>query len=137
MAITISSGPVPAARPFLKWAGGKGQLIPAIEAALPAIVHESKQLVYAEPFIGSGAVLFWFLQRFPAVKKAVVNDINPDLANAYKIIKKEPRPLIDRLGAIQDSYYRLKTTEEKKEFFLERREQFNTRSLNSLDNTAL
>lgn len=90
------------AKPFLKWAGGKGQLIPAVEAALPGDLAGKESLVYVEPFAGSGAVLFWFLQKFSNVQHAIINDINTDLANAYRIVKEQPQPLIDILLVIQE-----------------------------------
>ncbi len=70
--------------PFLKWVGGKRQLIPVIQELLP-----EKITTYYEPFLGGGALLF-YLQP----KKAVVNDFNKDLINVYKIIKKNPDELI-------------------------------------------
>ena len=66
------------AKPFLKWAGGKTQLITDIEKALPK-EFISQKFTYVEPFVGSGAVLFWILNNFPNVEKAVINDINADL----------------------------------------------------------
>ena len=125
------------AKPFLKWAGGKGQLIPAIEAALPPNMEQLKNLTYIEPFVGSGAVLFWFLQQYPNVRKAVINDINADLTRAYITIKEEPFRLIDLLKALQTKYYKLKTEEDRKSFFLEKRETFNSRLSDSSKNTAL
>jgi DNA adenine methylase len=125
------------AKPFLKWAGGKGQLIPVIEAALPGKLYTIKNLTYAEPFIGSGAMLFWFLQYFPNIKKAVINDINIDLVKAYITIKKEPSLLIEKLYAIKKKYSVIKTEDERKLFYLEKREKFNTRSSDDIDNTAL
>lgn len=125
------------AKPFLKWAGGKGQLLTAIEASLPKDLHQKKDLTYIEPFIGSGAVLFWFLKRYQNVKQAIINDINPDLYRAYHTIKNDPHSLIDALSHIQKAYYQLKTEEEKKTFFLEKREAFNTRKANDLENTTL
>lgn len=67
------------AKPFIKWVGGKTQLIESIEKALPVNFAENKNLTYVEPFVGGGAVLFWILQQFPNITKAVINDINPDL----------------------------------------------------------
>jgi DNA adenine methylase len=133
----IRSAEIVQAKPFLKWAGGKTQLIPAIEAALPKAIRQKDNLTYIEPFIGSGAVMFWFLQQFPHVQKAVINDINPDLTRAYNIIKEQPLSLIDALSNIQDSYYALSSEEDRKSFFLEKREAFNARNLPALDSTAL
>ncbi len=56
------------AKPFLKWAGGKTQLINEIEKVLPSFVHQQK-FTYIEPFVGSGAVLFWMLNNFPKMGK--------------------------------------------------------------------
>ena len=125
------------AKPFLKWAGGKGQLIAAIEAALPKDIASRDELTYIEPFLGSGAVMFWFLQKFPNTKKTVINDINSDLSKAYIIIKEEPHALIKVLMIIQNKYYRLTNEEDRRTFFLEKREEFNSRHLSSLENTAL
>ena len=52
------------AKPFLKWAGGKTQLINNIEKALPKNISKDK-FTYIEPFVGSGAILFWMLNNFP------------------------------------------------------------------------
>ena len=50
------------AKPFLKWAGGKGQLIPIIQKAIPINCYSDK-FTYIEPFVGSGAILFWMLNN--------------------------------------------------------------------------
>lgn len=125
------------AKPFLKWAGGKSQLIPAIEAALPKEIRNRKSLTYIEPFVGSGAVMFWFLQQFPHVRHAVINDINTDLAQAYTVVKEQPYALIEALKSVQDNYYSLSSEENRRSFFLAKRHEFNSRRLSSLDNTAL
>ncbi len=116
------------AKPFLKWAGGKTQLLDAIEKHMPP-TSKLNELTYVEPFAGSGAVLFRVLQSCPAIKKAVINDINTDLVTAYHVIKKEPEKLIRELGKIQEQYYQLNSEEAKKTFFLEKREQFNHREV--------
>ncbi|EKB59651.1 hypothetical protein HMPREF9700_01494 [Bergeyella zoohelcum CCUG 30536] len=59
------------AKPFLKWADGKTQLISEIEKKLPSKLVQGN-FTYIEPFVGSGAVLFWMLSNFPNLKKAVV-----------------------------------------------------------------
>jgi DNA adenine methylase len=81
------------AKPFLKWAGGKSQLINDIKNALPKD-FTSQKFNYVEPFVGSGAVLFWILENFPNVEKAVINDINADLTNTYEVIAAKPEKLI-------------------------------------------
>ncbi len=104
------------AKPFLKWAGGKRQLLNDIENDLPSHILKTKQIdLYIEPFLGGGAVLFHLLSNY-SVKKSIINDINPDLMLCYKIIKHYPEELIKRLGEIQKEYISL-DTEERKEYF--------------------
>ena len=62
------------AKPFVKWVGGKTQLLKDIKHALPANLVQTKDIIYVEPFVGGGAVLFWILQQFPNIKRAVIND---------------------------------------------------------------
>ena len=77
------------AKPFLKWAGGKSWLIEYIEPLLPPNLL-SDSFTYVEPFVGSGAMLFWFLDRFPRMEKAIINDLNDDLINVYRTIASHP-----------------------------------------------
>ena len=63
------------AKPFVKWVGGKTQLLEDIKRALPTDFSQKKDIIYVEPFVGGGAVLFWILQQFPNIKKAIINDI--------------------------------------------------------------
>ena len=125
------------AKPFIKWVGGKGQLIEQLEALLPADFTERGNVTYIEPFVGGGAMLFYMLQTYPNIKSAVINDINPDLTLCYQAVRDSPTELIDSLKEIQSQYYALKTEEERKTFFLEQRDRFNTKSLNAIDNCTL
>lgn len=124
------------AKPFLKWAGGKTQLIPAIESHLPKKIDTIKDLTYVEPFIGSGALFFWFIQKFK-VKKAVINDINSDLINVYKVIKEAPEKLIAHLKLIEKNYYSFNTETEKQAFFLANRAKFNSKQPESTELASL
>lgn len=124
------------AKPFIKWVGGKTQLIESIEKSLPHNFTQLKNVTYIEPFVGGGAVLFWILQQYPNITNAVVNDINPDLTTAYKTIKETPSELVDCLQIIQDTYLPL-SDEKRKEYYLKQRERFNTKTLDSVENTAL
>lgn len=125
------------AKPFLKWAGGKTQLITDIEKALPK-KFLSQKFTYIEPFVGSGAVLFWILNNFPNVEKAVINDVNADLTNTYKVIASKPKELISVLAQFQKEYHALELLEDKKkEYYYEKRELFNTRSTNKVTQAAL
>lgn len=125
------------AKPFLKWAGGKTQLINDIERFLPRKLGASP-FTYIEPFIGSGAVFFWMMSNFPAIKRVVINDINADLINTYKIIAAQPSELLAILAHLQDEFHRLEeNSEKKKEYYYEKREQYNTRSGNRATQAAL
>jgi DNA adenine methylase len=125
------------AKPFLKWAGGKGQLLSAIEATLSKDIWNWDSFTYIEPFVGSGAVLFFLLKSFPNLKEAVINDTNPDLTKAFSIIKNEPNKLITTLSKLQTEYYKQVNEDLKREYFLLKREKFNTRNLDDIENTAL
>ena len=99
------------AQPFLKWAGGKRQLLPAIKEFLP-----QKFTQYYEPFIGAGAVLF-FLQP----KKSVVNDTNRELINCYRVIKDNPEELLKLCQQHKEKnskeyYYWLREQDRKDDF---------------------
>lgn len=73
------------AKPFLKWAGGKGQLIHTFDEMFPCELIDGKIKIYIEPFVGGGAILFHVLQNYN-FKKAYINDINKELINCYKRI---------------------------------------------------
>lgn len=125
------------ATPFLKWAGGKTQLITEIEENLPISVI-NKKFVYIEPFVGGGAVLFWILNNFPQLEKAVINDINEDLINTYKTIKSNPKELISILDIIQSEYHLLdRIQDKKKDYYYHKRDLFNKRQQNQTDHSAL
>ncbi|MDR1896747.1 MAG: Dam family site-specific DNA-(adenine-N6)-methyltransferase, partial [Prevotellaceae bacterium] len=125
------------AKPFVKWVGGKGKLLSSIEKSLPKAVYDRSDITYVEPFVGGGAMLFWILENVPAVKKAVINDINPDLTNAYRTVKENVHELIALLKNIQNEYQSLNSEENRKEYYLKMRERYNTKSLDNIENTAL
>lgn len=114
------------AKPFLKWAGGKTQLLNAISSEFP--YKNSDNFIYIEPFVGSGAVLFWILNNYPNVEKAIVNDINSDLINCYKTIKQDVENLIVILENMQNNYHSFVNKPKlKKEYFYAKRKLFNQR----------
>lgn len=115
-----------AARPFLKWAGGKTQLLPQIEARIPWTPEESENATYMEPFLGGGAVLFAVTNqwRFPTI---IVNDLNSELANLYCTVKHEPDKLITELDSLYTELGKADSRESKNAVFLERRAEFNER----------
>ncbi|RXI23747.1 MAG: modification methylase [Candidatus Amulumruptor caecigallinarius] len=125
------------AKPFIKWAGGKGQLIEQLEALLPADFDKRGNVNYIEPFVGGGAMLFYMLQAHPNIQSAVINDINPDLTDCYRTIRDNPFVLISILEDIQAQYYSLGNEESRKLFFMECRERYNAKGLTKEDNSAL
>lgn len=89
------------AKPFIKWVGGKGQLIEQLEAKLPADFDNWDSATYIEPFVGGGAMLFYMLQQHPNIKRAVINDINSDLITCYRTVRDNVEELIPALQDIQ------------------------------------
>lgn len=122
------------AKPFLKWAGGKGQLLPQLDSYLPQQL-DGRPFTYVEPFVGGGAMLFYMLQKHPEIRRAIINDINPHLMTAYRTIRDYPLELIDRLLALENQYFMLKNEEAKKAFYIEVRRTFNEEALNDVDRT--
>ena len=91
------------AKPFIKWAGGKGQLLSQLDEHLPQTLKE-QEFTYIEPFVGGGAMLFYMLQKYPNIDRVIINDINPYLTTAYRVIKDEPEELIERLSKLENNY---------------------------------
>lgn len=125
------------AKPFIKWVGGKSQLIEQLEALLPADFAKRENVTYIEPFVGGGAMLFYMLQTYPNIKSAVINDINPNLTLCYQVVRDNPTDLIKSLNAIQSEYYALQSEDARKSFFIQQRNRFNTNSLNPIENSTL
>lgn len=124
------------AKPFIKWVGGKGQLIEQLEAKLPADFDNWDNATYIEPFVGGGAMLFYMLQQHPNIKHAVINDINSDLIICYKIVRDNVEELIPALQEIQAQYYALQDMEAKREMFMAVRQRYNEKNLDPIENTA-
>lgn len=111
VARTIGNDCNPLAQPFLKWAGGKRQLLKVIKDFVPA-----RYTQYYEPFVGAGAVLF-FLQP----KKGVINDTNTELINCYQVIKNNPEELLTLCQYHQEQnsqeyYYQLRGQDRQDNF---------------------
>ncbi|HMP84109.1 MAG TPA: DNA adenine methylase [Verrucomicrobiota bacterium] len=81
------------AQPFLKWVGGKAQLLTQFDKFFPTEITR-----YSEPFIGGGAVFFYLKHRFPRMR-AFLRDINPELINTYRAVQEFPRELMHQLDA--------------------------------------
>ena len=126
-----------AARPFIKWAGGKGQLLDQLDALMPRDFAERENLTYVEPFVGGGAMLFHVLAKYPNIQTAVINDLNKELVTAFKVIKSKPDKLLSRLEELQREYRERETTDARKEMFLSIREKYNTRKGGDVEIAAL
>ena len=124
------------AKPFIKWAGGKGQLLEQLDAYLPEDFGDRRNVTYIEPFVGGGAMLFYMLQRYPNIRHAVINDVNPDLTTCYRTVRDTPEELIASLLDIQNAYNALQTEEARREFFLAARDRYNEKNLNPIENTT-
>ena len=109
------------AKPFLKWAGGKTQLLADIDKRLSKLSSFDK---YAEPFVGGGAVLFHVLANYP-VKQAYISDINANLINTYIIVKTQVEKLIKILLLIEQEFLN-KNEVQRKVYYYQKREKFNS-----------
>lgn len=125
-----------AAKPFVKWAGGKGQLLREILDGFPQGFWHNDDLVYVEPFVGGGAVLFHLLKHFPNIKRAVANDKNPRLMAAYRAIKYSPRELVGALSCLQAEYLPQDQIG-RKAMFLSARARFNEGGLDDVELASL
>jgi len=113
------------AKPFLKWAGGKTQLLHTFSNYYPHALQEGEIKRYVEPFIGSGAVLFDIGQTFELDEIHMV-DINPELITLYRVIKKNVEPLITALQEKEEEFLSYPHgSEERKACYYDVRENFN------------
>lgn len=119
-------------RPFVKWVGGKSQLIPDIENILKE-EGEQRFKKYAEPMVGGGAMLFRVLSRYD-FEEFYISDINAELINAYQVIKNDVEGLIDKLAEIQKTFFSM-TESERKYFYYAVRDKFNGISLTAANAT--
>jgi DNA adenine methylase len=110
-------GKVAKPKPFVKWAGGKRQLIKILTNNLPPSYNR-----YIEPFVGGGALLFEVLPY-----KAIINDINTELINAYTVIKDDIDALIEDLKKHKNEeeyYYKIRSLDTEKLSAVERASRF-------------
>ena len=117
-------------KPFLKWAGGKSQLLFEIKKYYP--FKNGKITKYAEPFVGGGAVLFDILSRYD-LEAVYISDINAELINTYRIIRDELDTLIEILHTIQNKFIPL-DTDARKAYYMEKRNRFNDLKINGNEN---
>jgi len=114
-------------KPFLKWAGGKRQLLHHFAAMYPPALKNGKIKHYYEPFLGSGAVFFDIAQRFP-MENAYLSDINSELVLTYQVIQSSVAALIDALLQHQKKYRALDQAG-RLNYFYDQRDAFNRQGL--------
>lgn len=124
------------ARPFIKWVGGKTQLLDDIKNSLPRDLSQRDGMTYVDPFVGGGAVLFWILQEYPNIARAVINDINAEIIRTYRVVKYDVESLIVELARLQTEYLQLDEVARKK-YFLVQRERFNGDEKTDIETAAL
>lgn len=129
--MTVQQGrPVVDAKPFVKWVGGKTQLLSVIQTFYPFHLGLPTRK-YVEPFVGGGAVFFDILSHNGA-EKSIINDINPNLINAYRTVKDNIDELVESLRAMEKEYL-AGSPEERANFFYARRSDYNEVVTNPLD----
>lgn len=94
------------AKPFLKWAGGKSQLLSQLRRCYPAELTAGGICRYIEPFLGGGAVYLDVVQSF-AIEESHLFDINEELILAYRVVQCDPNALIERLANHRQNYMSL------------------------------
>lgn len=102
--------------PFVKWAGGKRQLLTQIKERMPKEYND-----YYEPFVGGGAVVFELLPE-----NALINDINASLINAYKQIRDDAESFVSRINRLDGEMWR-----DGKEYYYSIREHYNDKMMKS------
>lgn len=114
-------------KPFIKWVGGKGKVIPQISQYFPDM---SSVGAYVEPFVGGGAMFFHILNNYPHIQRIAINDINSRLITTYDTVCNFSEALIKKLDVLQKEWDDLKTQEEKSEYYYQKRKAFNLISEN-------
>ncbi len=115
-------------KPFIKWAGGKTQLLPAIREIYPQTLG-GDITKYCEPFVGAGAVLLDVLQTYN-LEEILINDINPELTNLYNQVKNNVTVLVDELAVLQQDFWEM-NTKQRKVFYYKKRSKFNNLHLSN------
>ena len=120
---TLTGKTISDAKPFLKWAGGKGQLLKQFEDYYPQELKEGKLTKYCEPFVGSGAVFYHIMQTYD-IQESLIIDVNPELVLAYQTIKTNVDDVVKQLSDLEKEYLSKKQNQ-RKGFFYELRDTFN------------
>ena len=124
------------AKPFVKWVGGKTQLLEEVKKSLPKNLKSQAGVTFVEPFVGGGAVMFWILQEYPNIERAIINDINAELICTYRVVKQDVLSLVEELERIQSEYIPLDSNS-RKEYYIAKRKTFNSRNISDIETAAL
>lgn len=122
-------------KPFVKWVGGKGQLLSEIDKY---ITYDNTKTKYAEPMVGGGALLFYVLSNYH-FDELYISDINKELINAYQVIKDNVENLISKLTDMQSAYLPMDENG-RKYYYYSVRDRYNSIPLNektSIDKATL
>lgn len=110
-------------KPFVKWVGGKRQLLPELRKHYPFSIYP-KITKYAEPFVGGGAVLWDVLSTHPSIKEVYISDMNSELINVYRCIRHHIHPLIAILATMEKEFTSL-DKEGRKKYYYQKRDWYN------------
>lgn len=111
-------------KPFLKWAGGKRQLLKSLIPLLPKSLSDGRIERYVEPFLGGGALFFHLAEMGFAPKRSLLCDANPELTLVYRIVQTQVDKLIKSLAKLETNYLKL-PPETRQIFYLKQRTDFN------------
>jgi DNA adenine methylase len=111
------------AKPFLKWAGGKKQLLVQLSELFPSELKTGVIKRYAEPFLGGGAMFFHLVQSY-GLREFWLSDINEEIILCYQTIKHGVKELVEALEELQSRYWKSSPHEQEKMFYA-KREEFN------------
>ena len=111
-------------KPFVKWAGGKGSLIPKLNKFYPFELQNGTIDRYVEPFVGGGAILIDILQKFD-IKEAYAFDINMELINCYNVIKSNVEQLIEFLDKLHEEFLEIEL-ENRQDYYYKIRDEYNS-----------
>ncbi len=121
-------------KPFLKWAGGKTQLLGQLTPLLPIELKLGITKCYVEPFLGGGAMFLHIASLFE-IQEFILSDINPEVILSYRVVQKDVQSLLSVLDEMQSEYDKLNLLQQE-QYFYKVREEFNS-SLHSIDFQAI
>jgi DNA adenine methylase len=114
----------------------KKKTIQQIKAFLPETFLQKNDIIYVEPFVGGGALLFWILQNLYNIKRTVINDLNEVLINTYRVVKDNPAQLLEKLQIIEHEIYTLDKIQLEK-YYYKKRQELNEDKLDNISAAAV